>query len=201
MFVKQPDFQVENRLSYYTEPEVPGLNDSCMDRPYRDLVHTFTVHMLENIRFPRVFDSLDFPVLKRFEERVKIFRVCLMQKEPPLVKGIHKLYPKPVSDFSFIPACRGENSRNRCRFRHDLPHKRKHVGKTAQSENIKQGKIRISLKTLDAEKADQDKALLGKNRHSFQKILFTKGDVKFIIIYPNNLQLFSCCLLYTSDAA
>ena len=139
---------------------------------------------LKVIRFLRVFDSLDFSIFKRFQERVKVFRVCLMQKEPSLVKGIRKLYPKPVPDFSFIPAGRRKNRSNRCRFRHDMPHKRKYVGKTAQSENIKEGKIRISLKTLDAEQAYQDKALLGKNRHGFQKLLFSEGNVKFIIIYP-----------------
>ena len=107
MLIEKPHFKIENRLADNAEPEMPRLNDSSVNRSNGNLVNAFAFNLFENIFVWFVCGLVFyFSVFERFEKRMKIRGVILMQKQSAFVESALEFYSESVGDFTFVPACR-----------------------------------------------------------------------------------------------
>ncbi len=179
--VKHPALKVEYRLANDTEPEVSGLNNPCMHRSDRDLVHAFAADDPERI-FASRYNGLigdDRRIPERFFEWIKILRIRLVQEKTAGIERPFKLDAKAVMALSFKPGCRRVHAGNGCCPSVDA--QGKHQKTRPPFKDVKECLFSIFGECFAAKKAHKHELVCSHMRYCGHKFVRFDAHVMFLV--------------------
>src|SRR5262245_45658447 len=82
----QTRFEINDRLTVDAEAKMPGLDDTCVNRPHRDLKDAISTYLLKRKCLTAIFDSRWLSRI--FSQRVITFGPELMQRQTPQIRMV-----------------------------------------------------------------------------------------------------------------
>src|SRR5262245_38392903 len=83
---EQTRFEINDRLAVDAEAKMPGFDDTCVDRPHRDLKDAIPTYLLKRKCLTAIFDSRWLSRI--FLQRVITFGPELMQRQTPQIRMV-----------------------------------------------------------------------------------------------------------------